>query len=1233
MQKFNKKPVALAVGAALAAVAGGAMAASTQAVRTAAGVTAMQDAVAFPNASKKALFSASGLTDSTAGDIKLRLYVGSDSGGSGTIKFVVDTTANPSLPRVAAASDTANDIRVYAVDTAGVASSMAGLLDTLTVAANTAGSGLYTLDITFDNTKLTAGTNGFKIDSAGALQYTANGGTSWKAVKVRMVSDTTSPGGSGGFFVDDSTNSSGNDSAFSTNDSSTLLKSFDTTSVVAGSTLLPAPEVSTLDSDTNGLIDGVSINFVTPLSAALTAAQVKVKVRATDTNWQGDSGNSTADSVALTVVPGGTATVATLTFASTATTANWGKGDSVADAALYGAKYFNTGIGGATVPFEVDAAAANDTAATSAVYANVVFESSGTNARLLSISGADSAGTNAGTGRMPARTDYTDGAMPLVSSASYFAATKKLVINFSEPIRTLSGGAMSTNDVKEAAEYIGYGASWPGITLAAATFNADGDLLDSANTNAPFAGDGVTTSATNQGVLTLSKVPADVLNQKLLIHRRLSVNDGDDGNASTRDTTIDADAVGFRSASATNANEWLSTAGTIDIVPGTVTLKFDEESKAAGVMASDGKNLKQVDITYPYTISVDSTASLKDHFRLTVFDAANGASVTPDPITAFLDSTNVTVSGKVVSVAFPTNLILKNMNAVRIEYSSTWGDAKAALKFNDSASSTNGTVEGAVYAGGNADKDGVLDTNEINLPYYVTAGTAPLFTMETNVNLTNSTPNSKVTGYLAKWLDAKVADKLTDSNVKISGGKVTNPGDKVATDLSIEVDATAAAVDTALYGDTAAHQLLPWLIAQELNKATPAQIPVVIELMRSNDGVARGTGSSDSTGQATDQNWQMAHARISGSRGIKTGSGGAAGTGAGSKDALYDVMLDPKTGNISGRLTGQLRFTATAPSLAARGLMFINNSGDFTDVDTNAAQTTVATDGAGKASLMIGVDVKPAKQANLTGAFVLAVLHDVVNQNDPKLLTSADPGATNFLPFEANILVGKDGRKGLRGVDSTGAAIALDVNLIKPSIGGTGSNKDLPKSLVNSTSWQLVGVGQMDRKAPPAPKDFARMFVSLDRTAGAKFGAPRALWTGQGDSGTSDVAMTMLGGKTGVASEASTGDTVSTIALGANAPAGRFAFAFANDVAAANQRLFFLTKTTALTGNLPAGWTLMSANSAWKAGGLPSGVTHLLKVGAGYTTPVTWFTGDGASTNLVDADEPVFVFVKGTVAN
>jgi hypothetical protein len=1161
MQTFAKKQMAVAVGAALAATAGGAFAASTQTVRTNGVYVA---SVAASEANKQALYSASGLTGATmVGNFALKIRIASTDTNAAVIKF--GDSAGTMVPVVG--DTTADSVNHILVSTADSTSLTRLLANPGVVSAASDSNGGYTLTINFD----TAGaTEAFKIDSAGNLNYSANSGSTWSPVKVKYQA-TSNDTATKGWYAD----VDGDNAFIATNDSSTLFNTIAATSLVVGNTVVPTPTIKT--KATSDKVDGLTMETFSPLTGtSIAVAGVNVKSRAV-------AGDTTiADSNALSAAAAGSGSAWTIVLSNPGTD-NWTAGDSVADAAAYSAKAFNTGVAGNTVPFYF-----NLTSGNAVQYTQAFVESTGSNAYLMRNAASDSIGADtAGVigVQLPARATYTDGAAPVVVSANYNSGTKLMRINFSEPIEVMDtvGGAGTVHaapytvgaaGIQEAVEQIAYGTALPGTSMAAANFNADGDVT------------AVSIATVNGlGVLSISQTPADFLNQKLIVNKRLSVQEPGDAGASqsNNDTGWDQNAS-FRSVN----DEILSSGGTINVDPDVVALAFDGETTAQAVMASDGKKVQRIDITYPYTISQDSAASLKDHFRLKANDAANGGSSTPNPTYAYLDSTNVAINGKVVSIALPTNLTLQYVTGLEVEYNASWGDGRNALKFYDSASSTSGIVSSAV-----------LNESEINLPFYIVSGKAPLYTMEAAIDLDNASGNSKITAYLAKWLDVKVDDKYTASGVKIASGKVSDTGNKVATDLSLEIN---NGIDSAYTGDTTSGAL-SYAIATELNKDKPGLIPVVVELQKSNDAV---NGGGQATGDAAGEDkWLQAHAKIGLSRNA------AVGTAAGAKDPLYDVLLDPKTGVISGRLSGLLRVTSTKGTKGGRGLIYIDQNGNYTTAAASAVSVSVATDGNGKANMMLGTNSTSANIKNLDGAFVLAVLTDVNNPAEPRLITSAEPGMSNYLPFSANLITGKDGRVALP---------AIDVSKIKPTMANGN-----PKALAAFSTWQLVGVGALDRKSTAAnivAKDWPRLFVTLAA------GVPVSNWTGVGDSLSADLAMTMQGNKSGVASEASTGDTTSTISLGTNANAARFAFAFANDGGTAD-KLFFLTKTPAST-KLPVGWSLISAPASW-ATGLPADVSHALKVGAGYTTPVTWVAGDGSSAGVVAEGEPVFVYAKKEV--
>lgn len=119
-----------------------------------------------------------------------------------------------------------------------------------------------------------------------------------------------------------------------------------------------------------------------------------------------------------------------------------------------------------------------------------------------------------------------------------------------------------------------------------------------------------------------------------------------------------------------------------------------------------------------------------------------------------------------------------------------------------------------------------------------TNGQSTLLTQDVQGKIDGALPGSIVNAYLAYWADAATPAFTTAS---IISGKITNSGDKVATDLAIE-----------FLGGIGTFDPLPVRIATELNKVAPASpakpgiadavpagvaslIPVYVKLVRSND--------------------------------------------------------------------------------------------------------------------------------------------------------------------------------------------------------------------------------------------------------------------------------------------------------------------------------------------------------------------------------------------------------------
>lgn len=1143
MQTFTKKRIALAVGAALTASAGGAFASVAMRVH---GDLAINNG--FSEANKQSIYSATGLS----GVMKVRLFMTSSDSTKNTV--FADSTA-AAVPRFGD-STKSGEIYVHSIDSAGTKRT---LIDSTGSAANftlnTSGvAGMTGATLTLPNA---AAPKAFRVDSTGALLYTTDNTVTtpaWETVKVQIFANDTS--------VDSvirawCTDVDANGFCDTTADSSAL-GAVAAATVEAGHSLIPVTTATTADANGDGLIDGWTINTYASLTSPA-AGNFSIKVLAPASAAASDSILGATDSQSLgtpTVTTSGTKV--TVSFSNGATQ-KWSK-DSAASqsAAIFAAGYFNTGVTANEVPFNVDIPSGSAIA-----YSNAFAESTGSTANL-----GNNAGTDTSVGKqavnMLARASTTDGALPVVTKAEFFAGTKVLKITFSEAIKGIDSTGVNPSQadstsgtgIKKAVEHIAYGTSFPGVSLAADNFNLDGDIK-----TATVANSG------GLGTLSLSNVPSDFLSQKLLISKRISTKEPDNG-AGANDSILDT--VGFFSA----ADEPLQTGGTVTINVGATSLNFAGDTSATAVLDCNS-NVAFIDIKYPFTVSVDSTASVKDQFKLTVTDGANGGSVTPNVWSTFLDSTSsvTAVGANTIRIAMPNSLKRQYMNTLAVEYETTWGAKAAVLKWIDPSDTTTSKVMGGATI------------SSVTLPFFVASGAAPIYTAEIDGTITNVGTGAKATSYLAKWLDGDVGAKYDTTGAgsfTLIGGNITDPGDKTATNLKLEVKGTD----------------IYTLLAKSLNTDKPAPVVAYVQLTRSRDPV-----NAPGNVGANANIYNEAHAQIGAYTDVNKATSITATT-----EPVYEVLIDPVTGNISGRLQGVLRYTAkrTIAATAARGLAFLTSAGALTGTVASGVSVATAVGNTGKFRTMIGVDATPANQGNLKDAFILTVLEEP--GKTAKLITSADAGATNFVPFVPNLLAPKDGR----------TSFTVDNSLV------------LTDTLNAATTWQLVGVGNLDRKATAPALFWPRLFVSLNGTD-----QPKSIWN---DTATGDLGLTVFGNKSGVASEATSGDTLSTISFGNTASPAGFAFGFANDIGATD-KLFFLTKALPATPKvtLPGGWNLVTVPSTWvttfpaATGTTGAGITHLLKVGAGYSTPVSWVLGDTGSTPTLKAGEPVFVFTRGVV--
>jgi len=746
---------------------------------------------------------------------------------------------------------------------------------------------------------------------------------------------------------------------------------------------------------------------------------------------------------------------------------------------------------------------------------------------------------------LPGQGAYTDGAAPVLQAAEYQAASGNLKLTLSEPLNFLDGGP-SADDIRKVLE---------NVTLDGTKLAADYQLR-AATANAAIVNDGTK----NTAALTITGLGASRTNvegKAVAVLPTIALQDAYVGNT---ETALDGAGVGSVSGAAEGAS-------------GSVTASLNNtvawiDSTARGYYATgDLTKIDNIVVDFGKALSVKAGKSLDKAFKVTftaVSALENGPGYT---FNWFPAASEVTVTGNTVKFTLPTDLLRSNLRDL--------GDG-----IGDTSVTYNGGTDLPLQANINPTTkvDVASGTEHVILPLTASTGAQGLYTMDVKADL-KAPAGSKVVAYLAKWVDSATAAAAATS---VLSGKVSIPGDKWATDVVLELD--GATVST-----------LEGAIDTQLAAAKPAAVPAWVVVTRSNDLVKGGSNTGNNAG-AGSENYLVANATLYG-----TAAAAAAAAAGNHVATAFEVALDPKTGKISGRLAGDVKLKNTAGSVNNRGLVFISTSGTLVNTAAGAAQSQALVDATGKTRFLIGAgpkkDLKDAG-AVFKDAFVLLVGETQADDGSVayKLLTSAEPSMSNFLPFNANLVAGNDAL----------GTVTLDVANIKTA------------SLANSASWQLVGAGNLDRSAKAAAAiSLPRLLVGLNGST------PTSFWSN--DTATTDIGLTLLGNKSGVAVEAADKD-VNTVAAGSNTKANAFAFAFANDVAAAGNKLFFLTKTAEAPA-LPVGWALVAANAT----SLPSDVSMALFAGSNHVgIGSSWATGDTAATLTVG--QPVFVYAKKAIA-
>lgn len=1127
MQTFKKKQIALAVGASLMVMAGAAQATAPAAF----GARALKPVLATPASqlNANALYAATGFTGTLP--VVFNITAPADTAVAGQFAVVSNIALTVNAANTAAttvgASVATDDIVVYAGTAGATQINLVVPAAGQTFTGNLATASAVT--VAFSIT--TAGNEALRLNpTSGALEYTTDktaATIAWLPVSVGVQAVT------GDEIV--ATDSSG--APNTTNVTPSAQSAFNT--------VAPAGTAKTRSAAGSSLVDGVVIDTVTPLTAAIVVGSATTGLNftsnvaacspsLTDVNNAADIAAvaPTAPATGLTTAIAGS--LNTITFAGATT--DWTTGDVTVDAAAYVSNCFNPGIAPGSLPFTL---AVTATAANLPTYA-LVYKADGTNQVLTAL---------------PAT--ITDGAAPAFISATA-TSIGNLILTYSEPLVGFGGA----DELREVAENVLLG----GDSIAALNLNADGALADV-----------VAGTATNQGTLTISGLQTTDLAKQVSVLKGLSVAEQNDAGFS-----VTADILDPLGGVSTAAAEFLPAvaATTITAAPVTIAVGPDTTASAATTVA-DPTKVGSVILKFAAgkEVVLNTGKTLAD-LALDLVVTVNGlAGQTPVSFKVYPTAADLVLSadGSTLTIDLPTDLIYQNISAA-----TTMDVAYAVTNVADVLIDKNVATEVVIVAAGN---------ENVVLPLSATATFDALSTMSISGTLTGASNGSRVHAHLAKWVNTPVTDV---ASVTITSGKISNPLDKVATDLAINFADTVtleAAITTALNTAKAAAAAVPGVsVATAAVKAAP--FPVYVKLIRSNDVTA--ANSTDYLEASAILALTMAEFDDTANGEDTAVARDDDNTSADIYDPTYQVMLDPNTGAISGKLTGSITYKKTAGTVTARGL---NNYG-------SVAQGLV--DANGKFNLIAGTDPTTAEIAAALPAdlFLILVHEDQQNTRSYTQLTSANPGASNYLAYVPDLR-----RAGTRVVLGVAPGVAGTAT-------GTAVNIDLAKywvdNLAVSTSWALMPVGTVSGlKAVDVP----RSFVGVDSSTGV----PHSYWTN--DAGATDMALALAGNKVGLATELGTGDTLSTI-TSANFVSGAAALAFANSGAAANQTLTFAQAAT-ITAKVPAGWSLVTVPAA---GLNATTVSAVLRVGYGVTT-TTWYAADGAMPAFA-AGEVVFVYSK-----
>lgn len=929
----------------------------------------------------------------------------------------------------------------------------------------------------------------------------------------------------------------------------------------------------------------------------------------------------------------------------------------------------------------------------------------------------------------PAGNVIIDGAAPVIvptSGITFSAPSTATVpltnvgVTFSEDMSLIGG-----DDLREVLENIFVGAVDSTTTLAALSLNSFG-------VTAPTLA-GFTLSA-GQDTLTINNISAtDVATlsggiwtgKSMSVGRGISfqeVNDHDYTANLVSGAFYDEDSPGapFGANGEELSGGVKSASGVVEAIPATrvaqvatapvpsVVWGTDTSALASASSAASPDLIDTITVTFPAgkgvkyapagtvfgsaaaLASAKTATDLANNLVVDVF-GSNGIRFQVKPLSATLDTANQ------ITVKIPTAFIYNKLTNSGAQLKSVWvgyvadgnGQQNNTLVATDAASTLTSPIRVQQGLIGNSASSlagtgwvtadlTAAGAEPVVLPLVFTAvqtgNQSTLLTQNIQSNIVGSAAGSIVKAYLAYWVDLP-KQSIVVGAADLKSGRITNPGDKVATDLAIEfADSAALAtlIQTELQAVKPKQEPKPGVQAAE--GPIPAKdITVYVKLVRSND-------TANANAQTTSQNYLNARAILGSTYAVAKA---AAETTIDTQSPIYEVLLNPVTGEIKGRLTGNIVIKPSS-STGNRGLRFLDMNGKDTATATVHGSSIVAQKSAtGLAlptppvttpasfglNLLMGIDPLTTDFGAITALNPFVLLTHQDSTGKYTLLTSADPTASNYLPFAPDVMNRATGTGGI-AVRATAPLSVTDVWAF-----------DIPVS----ANWALYGFGNPATKAVatgPASaasasaasasgpavspdKAFPRMFVGLNTVTGA----PESFWTADGVGALpiakqGDIALSIAGNNVGVATELTsdtgnlTGPTLSNIG-GVNQVKGAVAVGWSDERGATDGATAKLGKIYVAQASGPfapavaapapkvkKGWSLVTVPGTRGSTGTLSSATidAVIKVGAqvGLTgTTLTaqgtgsgagvgqfsWFAVDGAMPTMT-AGDAVFVHAK-----